>query len=176
MTFINQWMLVCFTCLALIFSGCGAVPPEQTEPEPVAAEAQSVELATPTMAPTDTPVPTPTSTSLPTEIIEEPVSPVEPAQGDAMPDTLLNLPPGSEPAVKAAIEDLVSQQIVSASEISVVAVEATDWSDSSLGCPQEGFMYAQVITPGYLILLEAGGETYQYHTNQTGDNVVLCQE
>jgi hypothetical protein len=169
---INQLLPVCFTGLALILSGCGSAPPGQSEP--VAAEAQAVELATPTAAPTVTP--TPTSTSLPTEIIEEPVSPVEPAQGDAMPDTLPNLPPGSESAVKAAIEDLSSLQNIAAAEISVQSVEATDWSDSSLGCPQEGFMYAQVITPGYLILLEAGGETHEYHTNQTGDSVVLCKE
>ena len=54
-------------------------------------------------------------------------------------------------------------------------MEAVEWSDASLGCPQEGFMYAQVITPGYLIILEAQGEQYEYHTDQT-TNVVLCQE
>jgi hypothetical protein len=50
-----------------------------------------------------------------------------------------------------------------------------EWSDASLGCPQEGMMYAQVITPGYLIVLEAQGQTFEYHTDQ-GTNVVLCQK
>jgi hypothetical protein len=52
-------------------------------------------------------------------------------------------------------------------------MEEQQWSDTSLGCPQEGFMYAQVITPGYLIVLEAQGQTYEYHTD-TQANVVLC--
>ena len=36
-------------------------------------------------------------------------------------------------------------------------------------------MYAQVITPGYLITLEANGQQYEYHTNET-NVVVLCEE
>jgi hypothetical protein len=36
-------------------------------------------------------------------------------------------------------------------------------------------MYAQVITPGYLIILAAEGQQYEYHTDQAA-NVVLCQQ
>jgi hypothetical protein len=36
-------------------------------------------------------------------------------------------------------------------------------------------MYAQVITPGFLVVLEAGDERYEYHTNREG-TVVLCEE
>jgi hypothetical protein len=35
-------------------------------------------------------------------------------------------------------------------------------------------MYAQVITPGYRIVLEADGKTYTYHTSQS--HVVLCEK
>jgi hypothetical protein len=35
-------------------------------------------------------------------------------------------------------------------------------------------MYAQVITPGYTIVLEVGGETYEFHAS--GDRVVLVPE
>ncbi|MBI3958511.1 MAG: hypothetical protein HY328_06855 [Chloroflexi bacterium] len=52
----------------------------------------------------------------------------------------------------------------SAESVQVVSVEGVDWSDSSLGCPQAGMMYAQVITPGYKIVLESGGRTYEFHT------------
>jgi hypothetical protein len=34
-------------------------------------------------------------------------------------------------------------------------------------------MYPQVITPGYLIRLMAGGQEYEYHTSMR--NVVLCR-
>jgi hypothetical protein len=34
-------------------------------------------------------------------------------------------------------------------------------------------MYAQVITPGFLIVLAAQGQTYEYHTDQKA-TVVLC--
>jgi len=33
--------------------------------------------------------------------------------------------------------------------------------------------YAQVETPGYMILLEAGGQSYNYHTDAI-ETVVLC--
>jgi hypothetical protein len=36
-------------------------------------------------------------------------------------------------------------------------------------------MYAQVITPGYRVVLEAGGQRYEYHTD-TGRFVVLCEK
>jgi hypothetical protein len=57
--------------------------------------------------------------------------------------------------------------------IRVMAVEAVDWPDASLGCPQPGTMYAQIITPGYRIVLAAEGATYTYHTDG-GKLVVLC--
>ncbi len=48
-------------------------------------------------------------------------------------------------------------------EVSVQNVEKTEFPDASLGVPEEGQMYAQVITPGYIIDLTAQGDTYRYH-------------
>jgi hypothetical protein len=73
-----------------------------------------------------------------------------------------------------AKEDLARKLDLSISEMSVISVEAVDWPDTSLGCPQPGLMYAQVITPGFLIVLEAKGQSYEYHTGRT-EQVVLCQ-
>ncbi len=58
-------------------------------------------------------------------------------------------------------------------DISIVKVEETEWSDSSLGCPKPGQMYAQVITPGYLIVLSANGKEYEFHASK--QNVILCK-
>jgi hypothetical protein len=83
--------------------------------------------------------------------------------------------PGSEAALAAAVADLTKQTGLPADQITLVSIEGRDWSDASLGCPQEGMMYAQVITPGYLIILEVQGQQYEYHTDQT-TNVILCNQ
>jgi len=84
------------------------------------------------------------------------------------------LPYEARRLVQMAKEDLARKLDLSISEISVISVEAVDWPDTSLGCPQPGIMYAQVITPGFLIVLEAAGQTYDYHTDEDS-SVVLCQ-
>ena len=66
---------------------------------------------------------------------------------------------------------------ISADEITLVTAEAVDWPDSSLGCPQPGMMYGQVITPGYKIVLEAGGVEYSFHTDANPDGqLILCTQ
>ncbi len=83
--------------------------------------------------------------------------------------------PGSEEPLAAATADLSKKTGLMAANISLTAMEAVEWSDASMGCPQEGFMYAQVITPGYLMTLETQGQQYLYHTDQT-NNVILCEK
>jgi hypothetical protein len=157
------------SCIALVIMGCGFGSSRQDIPEdipPLTSEAQA--LPTPTGEPTLTPA---------NEIVVEPISPLSPIEKPTMPPIQQNVEPikGSEEALAAAIADLSEQTGIPADEIVLVSMEAMKWSDTSLGCPQEGFMYAQVITPGYLIVLAAQGEQYEYHTDQA-TNVVLCQE
>lgn len=59
-------------------------------------------------------------------------------------------------------------------QIALFEVRAAEWPDTSLGCPQAGMQYAQALTPGYRILLEAAGKIYTYHTD-THERVVLCE-
>ena len=82
--------------------------------------------------------------------------------------------PGSEKALTAATADLAERTGLAASEVRLVSMEAVDWNDTSLGCPQEGYMYAQVITPGFRMILSVQGQQYEYHTDLAG-NVVLCE-
>ena len=70
-------------------------------------------------------------------------------------------------------DDLARRLKVPVSDISVVSVEAVDWPDTSLGCPQPGMAYAQVITPGFRVVLEAAGKTCEYHTDSSS-HLVLC--
>ena len=85
------------------------------------------------------------------------------------------IPGGAEPAVERAREDLADRKGIDEEQITVVSVEAANWPDTSLGCPEPGMMYAQVITPGYRILLSYGGKTYEYHSDR-GDRVVHCEQ
>jgi len=77
--------------------------------------------------------------------------------------------------VMRAKEDLGKRLVLNVDQIEVVEAQAVEWRDTSLGCPQPGMMYAQVITPGYRIVLEAKGQTYEYHTDR-GQVVVLCDD
>lgn len=67
--------------------------------------------------------------------------------------------------VQNAINMLAQRANVPAADIKVVSVEGMDWPDTSLGAPQPGMMYAQVITPGYKVVLQAGERRYEYHTD-----------
>lgn len=62
---------------------------------------------------------------------------------------------------------------VTADTLQMVEIESTDWPDASLGCPRPGEAYAQVITPGYVVVVQSGGEEITFHTDTEG-SVVRC--
>jgi len=80
----------------------------------------------------------------------------------------------SDVAVRAAIADLAARRKISPDKVQVVSVEAVDWPDTSLGCPQPGMFYAQIIVPGYRIVLSMDGKQVEYHADRKG-RVVTCQ-
>lgn len=79
------------------------------------------------------------------------------------------------PPVRLARRELADREGLSTEQVSVVEWKAVEWRDASLGCPQPGMLYAQVITPGYLVRLEAGGRTFEVHTD-LGQRTVTCSE
>jgi hypothetical protein len=81
----------------------------------------------------------------------------------------------AEQAVRLAREHLAGELAMATQEINLASLEAVEWRNTSLGCPQPGMMYAQVIVPGYRVMLEAGGQRYEYHTDR-GRSVVLCEK
>ena len=68
------------------------------------------------------------------------------------------------PQVSEAIADLAGRLSVAPEQIAVVSVEAVVWPDGSLGCPQPGMMYPQVLQDGLRIRLAVEGVIYQYHS------------
>jgi len=71
-------------------------------------------------------------------------------------------------AVRAAIADLAAKRKVASDKIQVVSAEAVDWPDTSMGCPQPGMFYAQVIVQGFRIVLSIDGQQVTYHTDRQG--------
>ena len=56
--------------------------------------------------------------------------------------------------------------------ITVDSVRSIEWSDSSIGCPQPGMGYMQVITPGHRISLRANGNLHVVH--EANGNAFVC--
>lgn len=163
-----------------IATACGDMATPSDIPPMTPEEAQPVPTKPTETAPADLPLQieaVPTPTGKPVEIVEpgSPILPTSPVAEPAVPAAPAEGIPGSQAALAAAVADLVKQIGIPADQITVASVEPMQWPDASLGCPQEGMMYAQVITPGYLVVLEAQGQTYQYHTDQRG-TAVLCQK
>jgi len=71
--------------------------------------------------------------------------------------------------------ELSSRLGIDADGIVVESTEAVTWDDTSLGCPEPGMMYSQVLVPGYRIQLQANGETFEYHT-EADTRAVLCMD
>jgi hypothetical protein len=81
-----------------------------------------------------------------------------------------DLPPQ---AVLEAVDRLSQELGVTVEEIEIVEFEQVEWPDACLGVPQEGQACAQVITPGFRVVLEANGQQYEFRSDQEG--VIIVQ-
>ena len=68
------------------------------------------------------------------------------------------------PQVRSAIEDLAGRASISPADIKVVSVEEVVWPDTSLGCPQPGMRYSQVLQDGMRIILRVNNSDHHYHS------------
>jgi len=94
--------------------------------------------------------------------------------------------PASAPApeIPAAFQDVAERAAdlvastlhVSPDEVTVLSVKRVTWSDASLGCPEPGMMYAQVLTPGYLVTTQVNGQIQNVHMNERGKGRICPPE
>lgn len=85
-------------------------------------------------------------------------------------------PSGSfnQPQPLPIVIDFLSQlKGLSTDQIKLVSVKAVQWPDSCLGLAQSGEVCAEMIVPGYQIILQVGSNTYEIHTDQSGENIRL---
>ena len=78
-------------------------------------------------------------------------------------------PPELGSIIGLAITDLATTLGLDEDAVAVVLVEEVAWSDASLGCPQPGMSYAQVITDGMRIILQAGDALFDYRSGGTSE-------
>ena len=108
-------------------------------------------------------------TEPPSIIINDPVRPT------AKPT--LTPAPTTEEEPMDSIEEEVMEQLagnlgLDMNDISVISNETVEFGDACLGVSMPEVMCAQVITPGHIIVLEANGVQYEYHTNQDGSQTI----
>jgi len=152
---------------ALLLGSAACAPVALPTPFPAEDTAQPV-TATP-LAPSVTPqepaAPThsPTLVPLPDlELVTPKPAPITLPQEVPMPR-----PPAAAGPIAFAMEDLATRLNVASDAITVVRVEEVDWPDGSLGCPQPGMRYKQMLVNGSFIQLSVGGQLYNYHSGGT---------
>ena len=82
-----------------------------------------------------------------------------------MPDPAPDVDSWESPRLLAKARDILANRLsVSPADLEFVSQEAVRWPDTSLGCPQPGFMYSKVIVPGYRFTFSHNGSLYEVHT------------
>ena len=90
--------------------------------------------------------------------------------------TPTNIPVDLSPAQRAALMALSEKLNLTVDEITVLSTEAVTWPDGCLGVVRIGVTCTQAEVPGFKIVVEAHGNSYEFHTNQDGSVVVAADE
>ncbi len=110
---------------------------------------------------------------IPVDRTEPPVSAV-PGDGSNTCDLVHNITACENDAIAVAKADLASRVgTTNAEEWKMVRVEFMEWPDACLGVSEPGMACAQVITPGFKIVLDNGLLAFTYHAD-TGRRAVLA--
>jgi hypothetical protein len=154
--------------VALLIAACAPLVGK----EPLATAPAPSPTAEPTAAPpTATPL-LPTATLPPKAKLLGTLTPSAP---DESAGAEVQVPAGAKEAVAWALTDAL-KLAGGGKEAELASIEEVQWRDSSLGCPQPGMMYLQVITPGYRFVIQQGSDTYEYHSSRGAATGVLCDE
>ncbi len=104
-----------------------------------------------------------TVTSVTTIVLPTPTASSKPATVTPLP-----IPPSTSeyPEVVTTVRLYLARQLDTLlSSTKVVSFTAIDWPDSCLGVHPTNVACSNIVTPGYLIILQAAGNRYEYHTD-----------
>ena len=97
-------------------------------------------------------------------------------------ETLTPLPTGEPVATaqiplavrRAVVTDAAKRFNVAESAVVLARAEQLTWSDGSLGCPEAGHMYTQMLVAGFRVVAKTSAGELTYHTDSRG-SVVSCR-
>jgi heat shock protein HslJ len=94
-----------------------------------------------------------------------PVSVNIPGTGDAE----TPLPPDQLPPAVLEAQNWLAEQVgLALGQVEIVSFDRVEWTDSCLGLGGPAESCLQVITPGYRLIVMAGGQEYEVRTDETG--------
>jgi hypothetical protein len=164
------YLLILLTVISvLLASGCVGYLPEQPAPEDKSGDGTSEgeAVTTPTEQEPDTSA-TPDRTD---RLLQTPPAGLEKVE-IIPPSQVTGEVPGD--ILEQIIADLRQQTDAERDEVRVLRAEAVVWNDGSLGCPQPGEFYIQMLINGYWVVLEVEGNAYDYRVSDKG-SFRLCK-
>ena len=151
-----QRVIVALAAASMVICACGS---DRRASDSVQATSP---LGTTPVTASTTSTSTTSSSAASTSNATVPVGTTAPNEGSA-PMVTGPMDPGLQPYIDIAVADLAQRLGVAADQIVVSSATLKEWPDSSLGCPQKGMVYTQVMTDGALIVLTVGAKAYNYH-------------
>lgn len=77
------------------------------------------------------------------------------------------------PQAALAAQDVLIEQLGNLEdELRFVSIDHMEWPDTCLGIRSEGEMCAEVVTPGYKVVMLVGGQQYEFRTDIEGSMVL----
>ena len=152
----THWILLFFLLMSAA-AGCSSAPIETGDSSVIATSEGQI---SPSKEPAETINPILPTQGVPTQMFQSMPAPLT--------EDLQNL-------IDKAKEHLADRMSIAIDQVNFIGAYNVTWPDTSLGCPQDGMMYAQVLTPGYLIQLEHNNIQYEYHSGKSMQQVVYCK-
>ncbi|NJN16769.1 MAG: hypothetical protein HC822_11105 [Oscillochloris sp.] len=143
---------------AIGIAACGQAPATAPAEQPVVATSEAVNIAPTPITPSATPAAANSDQSQ-----EDSAMPQRPSDPQ---NTSPNVNPALAPLVDQARADLAARLSIAADQIETIEAQAVIWPDGSIGCPEPGVNYMQVLTEGAFISLRASGTIYNYHSGR----------
>lgn len=147
-------------------------------PTTVVAESLAAS-ATPTAMPpsVNTETPMPANTPPADESQPPQPAPTPPLRLPALvPPTPLPITGEATPLVlDQIIADVMQRSGAERQAVVILRDEAVTWPDGSLGCPQPGMAYPQVLIDGFWVVLRIGDTEYDYRADDRG-RFILCEK
>jgi hypothetical protein len=75
--------------------------------------------------------------------------------------------------LESILKEAAAQAKVDRDQLVIARTQSVVWSDGSLGCPEPGMMYTQMLVNGYWIVVEAAGKQYDFRVG-SGGSFRLC--